>query len=410
MVAFGTMADLTETDRRVAEEATGLLAERGRDDLQVSPYQVVRWYSNGAFADETGSGGRGQRRTYPPEAPGIAAELKIALDEQKSRDDRFAIAVLTALGKAPLAATAVRSAYSRAYDKVLGRLRLSTRPDAKRSERISFATHKKIGDNQAREALIAIAHGEEPEPEGTDLLIDRLFGEGMARALADEIPMRQLRQRLARVSIASLKAIANQAGMGQLVWATDLHRSIVEYVLALSEFVDATGTKGLDPVNALLGQLGRAIAKLKLNRDFLVAASAPLWIIVAHQPEEHVHYTRVAEDFRRATPVLQALTGLAYELPEHWRPVLGAASVFYMEQLPVGEQEALRERVRQWAEEHSDLARIWSDAAARGSQREETFEESKAPPAARQRRRELTTGDSSSHGHEESYPAEKPNN
>ncbi len=360
--------ETTEDDARVAKLATGLLADQGRPDLSVTAEQVVRWRQIADAIPVAGPrrGGRGQRAHYLPTAPAAAAGIALALDEDRNLDR----AVIAAFGSgAPVAEGGLRSAaghvlrdaeekFRRAY-----RLRDDSRSSIPRSERVPLRHSREAGSSIVTDAILAPLLGEEPvaRRDAAGLAIEELAGE------AAEVMTGDMRRRvefvMGRFTFASLRRIVRHVDVGRWREACGWVRTVFECVLAADELVTLTGQDRsvlgiIGPLAPLARRVRETDERARYADGYQVAVLGLIAASLTWRPRRLRAARETTEAMRAWAPYYRAVGALAADLPERWRPALGAGGAAYLATLPQVERDDLAATIRSWREAHP----AWSKA------------------------------------------------
>jgi hypothetical protein len=349
------VAQLTEADGAVAQEATEWLYMQGRHDLEVTADQVVRWRLAGLFELPPGPRqGRSNLRRYPDNAGEMAARFRILLQTRPNIEEALLLAYVSDMD---VGIDGVRTSISRFLWKAGPKLKRA-RTTSKRSERFALPGPRQASDDATRAAIVDLFLGEEPlDPDWPELLIDRFGGPDATEHLLATGGIERLREVLRRVSIAGLSRTVRDTKRDELLWAAGTARSLVDFARAVSEVYQATGTTDSQLIYRAVASLGKRMRTKRLSGEFGVAFLAPVLLLMVPDRKGRQQLAEVGKDCKEQLPRLQALVLAANALPERWRPSLGAGGAALLASLPDGEAEELLNQLRKWLADHPEQAR-----------------------------------------------------
>lgn len=360
--------ETTEDDARVAKLATALLADHGRADLAVTPEQVVRWRQVADAMPVVGPrrGGRGQRAHYLPTAPAAAAGIALALDEDRNLDR----AVVAAFGSgAPVAEGGLRSAaghvlrdaeekFRTAYSK-----RDRARSSIPRPERVPLRHSRDGTASFVTDAILAPLLGEEPEARryAIGIAIDEVAGETAQLVTPDM--RRGVEFVMGRFTFAGLRHIVRHVDIDRWREACGWVRTAFDWASAADAVVTLTGQdRSALGIAAPLGPLARLVREIDGRAGYpggyQVAALGLGGAALTWRPRRLRAARETTEAMQAWAPYYRAVAALAADLPESWRPVLGAGGAAYLATLPQKEQDDIAATIRAWREAHP----AWSNA------------------------------------------------
>lgn len=357
----------TEDDERTAKLATSLLADLGRDDLAVTGDQVVRWRKVDAIP-VAGSrrGGRGQRAHYLPTAPAAAAGIALALDTDRNLDR----AVVAAFGSgAPVAEGGLRSAAVHLLREAEQKFRTAyhvrnnPRSTVPRSLRVPLRHSREAGSSLVTDAILAPLLGEEPlaRRDAAALAIDELAGETAEVVTADM--RRRVEFVMGRFTFAGLRHSVRHVDIDRWREACGWVRTAFDWASAADEVVTLTGQdRSALGIAAPLGPLARLVREIDGRAGYAggyqVAMLGLIGAALVWRPRRLRAARETTEAMRAWAPYYRAVAALAADLPESWRPVLGAGGAAYLATLPQEEQDHIAATIRAWRETHP----AWSKA------------------------------------------------
>ena len=252
------MAGVTETEERIAREATDILVLLGRPDLEVSSRQVVRWRVEANIFDLEGFQpvGRGNRRYYPANAPTIAAQFRLVLGDVRDLEE----AVLVAFARGiPIAEFGLQKAYERWFRSFQPLVARAQRP-TKRSERILLPGPRRSGDDIVRYAVTNAVLDKGVHEYEVASVIERLDLDEVLAAV-DEGPSYFV-EAVSSLAFSVLRKTSCRATRADLEWGRDTSRALFGFVIAVADRFSATGTEGAEPFHLAFGALGRTAKKM----------------------------------------------------------------------------------------------------------------------------------------------------
>ena len=362
------MAGVTETEERIAREATDILALLGRPDLEVSSRQVVRWRVEANIFDLEGFQpvGRGNRRYYPANAPTIAAQFRLVLCDVRDLEE----AVLVAFARGiPIAEFGLQKAYEhwfRSFQPLVARAQRPT----KRSERILLPGPRRSGDDIVRYAIANVVLDKGVHEYEVESVIERLDLDEVLAAV-DEGPSYFV-EAVSSLAFSVLRKTSCRATRADLEWGRDTSRALFGFVIAVADRFSATGTEGAEPFHLAFGALGRTAKKMFGSRalpspELGLAVVVPAMLVFASVPGMRRHLTRVAEALNVQTAALEAVRHAAESVPERWRRCFSMNFSSVIAGLPEAEREEFFADMSAWWDAHPEerAAIVASDTAAR---------------------------------------------
>lgn len=348
---------MTETDEAVASEATRILASQG-SNLVVTGSQVVRWRLADIFdVDENGRMGRGNTRTYPPNAPDVAAHFARALAEDRNLNQATLASFASGV---EVARPGLQTAYARFFGWMERQLQKSRERQV--NVRIPGAATEASGASARRltDAVQKVMGGEELSPELMSEVVRHIAGpEGLEHLLARDGDASELVSSMKNLSISALRQTVKTSSQSDLTWAIASITALFEYVQTLSEFFDLTSAEGAQPLALVLANLGRTARKSKVSRGVANAIIAPaLLLMVAHEPSKRRNFEETVAACRRELPRLRAVVALAEDMPPEVRPFLGPAGAAAFDAESEEVRVRLKALVQPWIEAHPDEAAI----------------------------------------------------
>ncbi len=163
---------------------------------------------------------------------------------------------------------------------------------------------------------------------------------------------------LSNLALVALWRRVRESSREDLAWASDVSRSMIEYTLELSRFTELTGTAGQGPTNRALAQVGKKLRQVGVSYELGLALLAPAVLIFLPSRSERKQLSESADFCREQIPHLNALTEVAAELPEQWRPCIGAGGLAAFARLPKEEADDLLAHIRGWLDSHPEAASV----------------------------------------------------
>ncbi len=370
---------LKDPDAQLAADATRRLAEQGHPELAVTVDQVVRWRKVAdALPIDPASrkGGRGCRVRYLSGAPEVAAELALALSEDRNLD----VAVLRAFGRgAPVAEAGLRAAaHHYLYEverKVEGawKHRFVQRSEVPWRRRLAFPASRRSDALVVSDAALATLLGEEPlrGTQGVAVMADGFFGAEAGDVVAESRAMPLV---LRRMSLAVLRRGARSLPLK--TW--EAGAAFADVMLRWLDLVGClevlTGARfprqqRLGSVVGVLIEVRRRLGRGVLPAGVDVALLGLGLGLITHGSRRRTRSMRELTDtlyaeLRRYAAVVAAVEAL----PERWRPAFGFASgPVFIATLPTNEREALVAQFRGWLDGHPDEAAVLLEGRLRGA-------------------------------------------
>jgi len=346
------MPVITPIDEEVAERASKLLVEWG-STLSVSATQVIRWRSARVFELPPGPRqGRGHLRQYPDNAGYVAARFRLVVERTDSLDEALLVAMTEGLD---VSHAGISDSFGRIVLKVLPRLRQARSPK-KRSQRFTLPAPHEPDEVIARDAILDFTTDIGPShPIQTEALIHRLSGSDTVEYLRQTGGVSRIHGALQNLAFVSLRNKVRDSSREDLRWAAELSRTVLEYAHVLSEFSELTGSERQSPLHRAISQVGTKLRQVRVSYDLGLAFLTPAILIFISNRSDRRQLDDVAKSCRREIPRLKAMTEIAAELPEHWRPCIGAGGLAAFARLPEEEADELLARVRQWLDAHPEV-------------------------------------------------------
>jgi hypothetical protein len=366
--------DITEEDRRVAALASGLLAEWGRSDLEVTPEQTIRWRQAANALPVSGprTGGRHRVTRYLPTAPAIAAELAIALDTGPRNLDQ---AILTVFGDAATndaiirpADEGVRNAYIHYLQGAEDRMkpawlhRGKKRSEIPRRFRMPVAGSRQQGAHLVTDTLLASMLGKElPHGEaGAEITVGQFLPAELTGRLGED----------ERATAVSILAGLNLAALRRAIKKADLDRvfEAVRCVAITTEYAESlrrlcalapaeTPPQLPPPIDLLVVAAGapafNAVRGLKGGLMYAVTGLTAYARVTTRSGIRELEDATIAMEAE--LPRLRAALALADHLPAPWKCAMapGYAAPF-MAALHNDERQRVIKTVREWMDSHPE--------------------------------------------------------
>jgi hypothetical protein len=342
---------ITTVDLEVAEQASKLLTEWG-SVLRVSATQIVRWRSVGVFDLPSGPRrGRGHLRQYPEHAADLAARFRLVVERTDSLDEALLVAMTEGL---EVSHEGIADSFGHLAGNAVRRLMLAKSPK-KRSQRFTFPGPHEPNGGIARDAMLGFTTGTgHSHSLQTEALIERLSGPDALQYLQENEGISRIHDALSNLALVALWRKVRESSREDLAWASNVSRSMIEYALALSSFTELTGIAGQGPMNRALAQVGKRLRQVGVSHELGLAFLAPAVLIFLPSRAERKQLSESAESCRKVLPSLRALTEVATDLPEDWRPCIGAGGLAVFARLPKNEADDLLACVREWLDTHPD--------------------------------------------------------